>query len=92
MGRCTPATLRYLIRVTSLRKPSFLKMDLREMKLPTPETREYGFPHIIDTDGVEVQRAMIAYAKALEKEVSVLSEAEKREAWMSHILEKYGGG
>jgi hypothetical protein len=62
------------------------------MKLPTPEKREYGFPHTIDTDGVEVQRTMIAYAEALGKEVGVLSEAKKREAWLSHILEKYGGG
>lgn len=61
------------------------------MKIPIPETRENGpHPYIIDTRVVEIQLALEEYAKSLGKGVSVLSEGEKKQAWMNHVLEKYG--
>ena len=60
----------------------------REMKLPIPEIRGDRFPYIIDTDVVEIQLALEEYAKRVGR--GELSEAEKRQAWLLHVLEKYG--
>jgi hypothetical protein len=59
------------------------------MKLPIPEIRENGpLPYITDIDWAEVQLAIERYACRIGKRQ--LNESEKQQAWLEHILEKYG--